>query len=89
MNPADLALLLEQQTKTILERLEPDEVLDVQGASALLKIGRNQLLELVHAREIPCKREERKFTFSRRDLLEWFRAEARKNLTATPQQTAV
>ena len=51
---------------------ENDDILDVEGASAYLKISKYSLYQLTRANKIPCHRPTgRKLIFSRRELMEF------------------
>ena len=67
----------------VIERLnhldEPDEVLNVQQASKLLQIGVNEVRGLARGGYLPAVKIGKGWRFSRRDLLEWMRKQARAN----------
>jgi len=67
----------------VIERLnrldEPDEVLNVHQASKLLQIGVNEVRGLARGGHLPAAKIGRGWRFSRRDLLEWMRKQARAN----------
>ena len=48
-----------------------DEVLDVDGATRLLRIGRNTIYELVGRNEIPHRRLGKQIRFSRAAIMRW------------------
>ena len=48
-----------------------DEVLDVEGATRLLRIGRNTIYELVGRNEIPHRRLGKQIRFSRAAIMRW------------------
>src|SRR5262249_38829203 len=48
-----------------------DEVLDVDGATKLLRIGRNTIYELVGRNEIPHRRLGKQIRFSRAAIMRW------------------
>jgi excisionase family DNA binding protein len=48
-----------------------DDVLDVAGASRLLRIGRNTIYELVGRNEIPHRRLGKQIRFSRAAIMRW------------------
>lgn len=48
-----------------------DDVLDVEGATRLLRIGRNTIYELVGRNEIPHRRLGKQIRFSRAAIMRW------------------
>jgi len=48
-----------------------DEIIDVDGAAAMLRIGRNKLYEMVARNEIPHRRFGRRIRFSRDAVMRW------------------
>ena len=48
-----------------------DDVLDVEGATRLLRIGRNTVYELVARNEIPHRRLGKQIRFSRAAIMRW------------------
>jgi len=48
-----------------------DDVLDVEGATRLLRIGRNAVYELVARNEIPHRRLGKQIRFSRAAIMRW------------------
>ncbi len=48
-----------------------DEVLDVESATRLLRIGRNTIYELVGRNEIPHRRLGKQIRFSRAAIMRW------------------
>jgi len=48
-----------------------DDVLDVEGAARLLRIGRNTIYELVGRNEIPHRRLGKQIRFSRAAIMRW------------------
>lgn len=48
-----------------------DDVLDVEGAAQLLRIGRNTIYELVGRNEIPHRRLGKQIRFSRAAIMRW------------------
>ena len=48
-----------------------DEVLDVEGVTRLLRIGRNTVYELVGRNEIPHRRLGKQIRFSRAAIMRW------------------
>ena len=48
-----------------------DDVLDVEGATRLLRIGRNTVYELVGRNEIPHRRLGKQIRFSRAAIMRW------------------
>ena len=48
-----------------------EDVLDVEGATRLLKIGRNTVYELVARNEIPHRRLGKQIRFSRAAIMRW------------------
>ena len=48
-----------------------DDVLDVEGATQLLRIGRNTIYELVGRNEIPHRRLGKQIRFSRAVIMRW------------------
>ena len=67
---------------------EPDEVLKVNEAAKLLRIGPNEIRSLAVSGRLPAVRLGNGYKFSRRQLLEWLRAEAAKS-TARREETEV
>jgi excisionase family DNA binding protein len=49
----------------------PDDVLDVEGAMKLLRIGRNTVYDLVARNEIPHRRLGKQIRFSRAAIMRW------------------
>jgi len=56
---------------TISEAAGIDDVLDVEGATRLLRIGRNTIYELVGRNEIPHRRLGKQIRFSRAAIMRW------------------
>lgn len=56
---------------------EGDDVLDVAGAMALLKLGRNAVYDACARNAIPHRRIGKLLRFSRAALLRWLGGEAR------------
>jgi excisionase family DNA binding protein len=56
---------------TLSEPAAIDEVLDVEGATRLLRIGRNTIYELVGRNEIPHRRLGKQIRFSRAAIMRW------------------
>lgn len=48
-----------------------DDVLDVEGAARLLRMGRNTIYELVGRNEIPHRRLGKQIRFSRAAIMRW------------------
>jgi excisionase family DNA binding protein len=48
-----------------------DDVLDVEGAARLLRIGRNTIYELVGRNEIPHRRLGKQIRFNRAAIMRW------------------
>ena len=48
-----------------------DDVLDVEGVTRLLRIGRNTVYELVGRNEIPHRRLGKQIRFSRTAIMRW------------------
>jgi excisionase family DNA binding protein len=48
-----------------------DDVLDVEGATRLLRIGRNTIYELVGRNEIPHRQLGKQIRFSRAAIMRW------------------
>jgi excisionase family DNA binding protein len=53
------------------EQMLVDDVLDVEGATQLLRIGRNTVYELVGRNEIPHRRLGKQIRFSRAAIMRW------------------
>jgi excisionase family DNA binding protein len=77
---ARLARQLDALLETLSQLEEPDEVLNVNQASKLLQIGVNEVRGLARAGQLPAAKIGRGWRFSRRDLLEWMRRQARANM---------
>ena len=53
------------------ESSDIDDVLDVEGTTRLLRIGRNTIYELVGRNEIPHRRLGKQIRFSRAAIMRW------------------
>ena len=51
------------------------EILDVNGACALLGIGRNSIYYLIERKKIPCRRVGKSYRFLRSRLMQWLEGE--------------
>jgi excisionase family DNA binding protein len=47
------------------------EILDLEGACALLGVGRNSLYYLIERKKIPCRRVGKSYRFLRSKLMTW------------------
>jgi len=84
------------QLEGLLQATLEDEVLNVEEASKLLRIGEHEVRALVRTGRLPGFRMGNGWKFSKRVLLEWVRERCREDLetglepllTATPRSGA-
>lgn len=58
------------QTQTIPQQAVP-EILDVDGAAALLGVSTGWIYKLTHRREVPFNKTGKRVYFKRQELVEW------------------
>lgn len=65
-----------------------DDVLDVRGAMALLRVGKDAIYTMCGRQEIPHRKVGRALRFSRAALLRWLGGEHHETVAACGQQGA-
>lgn len=78
-----------ERLEAVLERIPhsaDDDVLTTTEAARILRIGQQELREMVHAGEVPCYKRPGSWRFSRQQLLSSFRERAALNVRPDSNQ---